>query len=96
MRMNKKHAWEHILMVLQAQERPKSLLGIRFLWFKNLEKNQRVCLFLIRYVNDLSLKSILYTMTRLEGSIAPHISSETQMQYAIECMTLACLIGVRD
>ena len=41
----------------------------------------------IRDVNDLSLKSILYTMTQLARGLAPHLASKSQMQYSIECMT---------
>jgi hypothetical protein len=40
----------------------------------------------IKDVEDLSLRIILYTITHVVGSAAPHMDLQIHFQYAIECM----------
>jgi hypothetical protein len=40
----------------------------------------------IKNVLDLSLRTILFTITHVAGSAAPHMALQNQFQYAIECM----------
>jgi hypothetical protein len=40
----------------------------------------------IRDVLDLPLQTILYTITWMAGSAAPHMALQSHFQYAIECM----------
>jgi len=40
----------------------------------------------IRDVHDLPLHTILYTITRMEGSATPHMALQSHFQYEIECM----------
>jgi hypothetical protein len=42
----------------------------------------------IKNVRDLSLGTILFTITRFVGSLAPHLATNSQMQYqyAVDCM----------
>jgi hypothetical protein len=40
----------------------------------------------IRDVQDLPLRTILYTINRMAGSIAPHMALQSYFQYALECM----------
>jgi hypothetical protein len=40
----------------------------------------------IRDVWDLPLQTILYTITHMAGSAAPHMDLQIHFQYAIECM----------
>jgi hypothetical protein len=36
-------------------------------------------------VTDLTLRTILFTITRMDGSFAPHMALQSYFQYAIEC-----------
>jgi hypothetical protein len=40
----------------------------------------------IRDVRDLPLQTILYTITCMAGSAAPHMALQSYFQYALECM----------
>jgi hypothetical protein len=40
----------------------------------------------IKDVEDLSLRTILYTITHVAGSASPHMALQSHFQYAIECM----------
>ena len=48
----------------------------------------------IRDVQDLPLKTILYTITCMAGSVSPHMAFQRHFQYAIECME-PWVIGAR-
>jgi hypothetical protein len=39
-----------------------------------------------RDVRDFPLRTILYTITQMARSVAPHMDLQIQFQYAIECM----------
>jgi hypothetical protein len=40
----------------------------------------------IKYVRDLALRSILFAITKLAGSISAHLASKSQMSYALQCV----------
>jgi hypothetical protein len=40
----------------------------------------------IKDVQDLSLRTILYTITHVVGSVSPHMALQIHFQYAIGCM----------
>jgi hypothetical protein len=40
----------------------------------------------IKDVEDLYLRTILYTITHVAGSVAPHMALQSHFQYVIECM----------
>ena len=40
----------------------------------------------IQDVTDRSLRTILFTFTRLVGSVALHLANRSYMQYALECL----------
>jgi hypothetical protein len=39
-----------------------------------------------RDVWDLPLQTILFTISRMEGSASPHMALQSHFQYAVECM----------
>jgi hypothetical protein len=39
----------------------------------------------IKDVRDLALRSILFSITNLEGSMSAHLASKSQMSYALQC-----------
>ena len=40
----------------------------------------------IKGVQDFPLRTILYIITWMIGSVAPHMALQSHFQYAIECM----------
>jgi hypothetical protein len=40
----------------------------------------------IRGVQDLTLRTILFTIAQMVGSVSPHMVLQSYFQYAIECM----------
>jgi hypothetical protein len=40
----------------------------------------------IKNVRDISLRTVLFTITRVVGSVAPHLATNSQMQYVVDCM----------
>lgn len=40
----------------------------------------------IKDVTSLPLQTILFTITRVAGSLGPHLASKSQMKYALECL----------
>jgi hypothetical protein len=40
----------------------------------------------IKYVMDVSLRSILFSMTKLVGSTSSHLASKSQISYSIQCL----------
>jgi len=40
----------------------------------------------IRDVSDLPLRSILFTISKLAGSVTLHLANRSYMEYALECL----------
>jgi len=40
----------------------------------------------IKYVRELELRSILFAITKLVGITSTHLSSKSQMSYALQCV----------
>jgi hypothetical protein len=40
----------------------------------------------IKYMRDIPLRSILFSITKLVGSTSPHLASKSQIAYVVQCL----------
>lgn len=40
----------------------------------------------IKYIHEIPLKTIMFTITCLVGSVVPHLATKSYVKYALECL----------